>query len=252
MSDPFESSRQKIARAEKHFVELQQEIDGFGYENPYERVTELHPEKPGHILEKIRMTKPIPPSIADKTADVAISLRSVLDNAGYTLALAAGVKDPKHCAFPFAGDITKMGNNLGRSKDIPEKIHPLFCGFQPYKGGNDLLWALNEIANTDKHKMVIPIGQALRPYGTNVRGTGFFSMPQPHVWDRAKNEMVLIELGPGATFNYDFQFTFFIAFHDIEIVDGQPVVRTLHKIGEIVLRILNAIEAEARRLKIVP
>jgi len=195
------------------------------------------------------MTQQIPASITDEIATVAISLRSALDNAGYALALAAGVKDPKHCAFPFAGDITKMPGNLGRATDIPEKIHPLFCGFQPYKGGNDLLWALNEIANTDKHKIAIPIGQALARYGASVSGTGYFSMPEPHVWDRAKNEMILITLGPGATYKYDFQFTFFIAFRDIEIVRGKPVVRTLHQIGEIVLRILNAIEAEARRLK---
>jgi hypothetical protein len=170
---------------------------------------------------------------------------------GYALALAGEVVQPKHSAFPFAGDINKMPNALGRSKDIPEKIHPLLCGFQPYKGGNDLLWALNEIANTDKHKMIIPIGQAARPFGTSVHCTGYFSMPQPHVWDRAKNEMILIELGPGATFHYDFQFTFFIAFHDIEIVGGKPITGTLHKIGEIVLRILNAIEAESKRLCIV-
>jgi hypothetical protein len=251
MSDPFDSSHQKLARADKHFVELQREITVFNNLQPYERVVEAHPDKPGHTVEKIRMTQPIPAGIADNAADIAISLRSALDNAGYTIAVAAGVKVPKRCAFPFAGCVAKMPSALGRCKDIPEKIHSLFCGFQPYKGGNDLLWALNELANTDKHKMVIPVGQALARHGVNVRGTGFFSMPDPHVWDRAKNEMKLIELGLGATYQYDFQFRFFIAFHDIEIIDGQSIVRILHDMGGIVERVLVGIEAESRRLGIV-
>jgi hypothetical protein len=249
--DPFESSRRKLARADKHFGDLHRELQAFMYGNPYERVAEPHPEKAGHVLEKIRMTKPIPDSIADLTADIAVTLRSALDNAGYSLAVAGGVATPRYCAFPFAGSVDKMASGLGRAKDIPEIIYPLFCGFQPYKGGNDLLWALNEVANTDKHKMMIPVGQALRPYGTNIHGTGFFSMPQPHVWDRTKNEMVLVELGPGATFHYDFQFTFHIAFHDIDIIDGQPVLGILHQFGSVVQRVLMAIEAESRRLGII-
>ena len=138
MTDPFDSSRRKLARAEEHFGDLQRKIEDFNEKQPYERIVEPHPDKPGHTIEKVRMTHEIPASIADKTADIVISLRSALDNAGYAVAVAAGVKDPKHSAFPFAGSVSKMTNALGRSKDIPEKIHSLFCGFQPYKGGNNL------------------------------------------------------------------------------------------------------------------
>lgn len=250
MNDPLSSSRQKLARAEKHFVDLQKEISDFSQQNPYEQVAEPHPDKLGFTIEKVRMTKEIPATIADLTADIAISLRSALDNAGYAIAVAAGVNDPKHCAFPFAGSAAQMANALGRSKDIPERVQSLFCGFQPYKGGNDLLWALNEVANTDKHKMVIPIGQGLARYGASVRGTGYFSMPDPHIWDRAKNEMKLIELGPGATHTYDFGFQFFIAFHDIEFIDGKSVVKVLMQFGNIVERLLLGMEAECRRLKV--
>lgn len=161
MNDPLSSSRQKLARAEKHFADLQREILEFSQQNPYEQVAEPHSDKQGFTVEKVRMTKEIPATIADLTADIAISLRSALDNAGYAIAVAAGVNNPRHCAFPFAGSAAQMANALGRSKDIPERIQSLFCGFQPYKGGNDLLWALNEVADTDKHKMVIPIGQGL-------------------------------------------------------------------------------------------
>jgi hypothetical protein len=250
MTDPFASSRQKLARAEKHFLGLQEEIQSFGQKQPYKRVVELHPQKPGHTIFKIRMTEELPPSIADTTADIVGSLRSALDNAGYDIAVAAGIKEPKNSAFPFAGSVDQMSGALGRCKDIPQPIHSLFCGFQPYKGGNDILWALNQVAITDKHKMVVPIGQGFVRHGVHVQGTGFVRMPDPHVWDRAKNEMIIIELGPGAEYDYNFNFTFFIAFNGIEIIDGKPIVGTLTQFGSIVERILMAMEAECRRLKI--
>jgi hypothetical protein len=211
----------------------------------------MHPDKPGHTIEKFRMKEPIPDSIVDSVAEIAVTLRSALDNAGYAIAVAAGVDNPKYSSFPFAGSVDRMSNALGRCKDIPEKLHSLFCGFQPYKGGNDILWALNEVANTDKHKTIVPIGQGMVRHGVNLRGTGFFRMPDPHLWDRTKNEMVIIELGPGATYEYDIQFQFFIAFQDIEFIDGQSVTRVLHKFGGVVERVLMGIEAECRRLRIV-
>jgi hypothetical protein len=96
--------------------------------------------------------------------------------------------------------------------------------------------------------MIIPIGQGIVRHGVNVSGTGYFRMPDPHFWDRAKNEMILIELGPGATYKYDFQFQFFIAFRDIEFVDGQPIITVLRQFGGTVERVMMAMEAETRRL----
>jgi hypothetical protein len=251
MSDPFESSRRKLARAEEHFVELQRKITEFTQVDPYTTVIEPHPEKPDHEVHKVKLTTPLPDSIGDITGDLVYNLRSALDNAGYAVAVASGRSSPKNTAFPFAGSVAQMANSLVRSKDIPEQIQSLFCGFEPYKGGDDLLWALNQICNGDKHKMVIPIGTGLVRVGAKVRGRGFFEMPDPHVWDRTKNEMVLITFGPKTEFKYDFDFRIFVAFNEVQIVDGQPVVRVLHRLGRKVQRILVGIEAESRRLGFV-
>ncbi len=145
-----------------------------------------------------------------------------------------------------------MANHLsGLCRDIPEPIQSLFFGFQPYRGGDDLLWALNEIRNTVEHKMVTPVGTGAFPMGAYVHGTGFFQMPRPHVWDSAKNEMVLITLGAGAEFNYQFNFRLFVAFGEIEVVKGMEVIQTLNKIGYKVQSILASIEAESKRLGII-
>src|ERR1035441_10085872 len=80
MSNPFESSRRKIARAKEHFLNLHREIEKFTLVKPYERVIEPHPDEPDHTIHKIKMTKELPSSIADTTADLVQNLRNALDN----------------------------------------------------------------------------------------------------------------------------------------------------------------------------
>jgi hypothetical protein len=42
----------------------------------------------------------------------------------------------------------------GRFKDLPQEMISLFRSLQPFKGGNDLLWALNKLCVVNKHKML--------------------------------------------------------------------------------------------------
>ena len=250
-ADPFESSRRKIARAKEHFADLKRKIQDFERIHPYESVVELHPDEPNHKVHKVKLTQALPGAIADVTADMAQNLRNALDNAGYAVSVASGRVAPKFTAFPFAGSLAQMPNSLGRSKDIPPQIQSLFCGFQPYPEGDDLLWALNEISVADKHKMVIPIGTAIRRIGAAVEGTGYVEIPDPHVWYRTKNEMVLFTTGFQTDYKYDFNFRVFVAFNEIRVVDGQPVLKVLDALSNKIEGILLAIEAEAHRLGVV-
>jgi len=91
---------------------------------------------------------------------------------------------------------------------------------------------------------------------TSVGGYGRpFSMPNPHLWDSAKNEMVLISFGPfvtpNAQWHYDFDFFPFIAINEIPVVEGKPVLGVLHDLCRKVESILMAVEAESKRLGIV-
>ena len=248
ISGPFESSWRKIARAEEHYDELRRKIDEFVQEDPYERVIEPNAESSEQVVHKIRLTKPLPFAIADITGDIVQNLRNALDNAGYAVSVASGKADPKFSAFPFAGSLAQMPNSLGRSKDLPQPIQSLFFGFQPYFGGDDMLWALNEMCIADKHKMVLPIGTSAVRVGANVHGKGYFSMPDPHVWNREKNEMELITVRADTEFNYEFDFRLFVAINGIRVVDGKPVLSVLHQMGCKVHSIMTVIDLESRRL----
>lgn len=84
----------------------------------------------------------------------------------------------------------------GRCKHLPKKIVDLLRAFKPYKGGDNRLWALNELCNTNKHASIRPVaiasgGIEYRNITANDRASVI-----PPVWDRAKNEMELIRLSP--------------------------------------------------------
>ncbi len=252
MSKAFEDAKDKIAWADKRFGDLDLEIRKFWQLDPYEEIIEAHPDKPGYQVRKIKLVKEMPSDITHVISEIVGKLRSALDGAGYAVALASGKSAPKSTAFPFSGSLASLSNAIGgRCKDIPAPIQSLFCGFQPYRGGDDLLWSLNEICNAEKHAIAAPIGTGAFPQSVRVRGTGFSEIPRPHKWDGAKNEMVLITLGPDTEFDYEFNFSMFIGFGDVGTVQGREVRHTLAQLGTKVQGIIEAIEAESRRIGLV-
>ena len=126
--------------------------------------------------------------------------------------------------------------------------------YKPYKGGENLLFALNEVCTANKHKLIIPIGSVTIAAGVSAEGTGFMSMPYPRpVWDSAKNEMELFTLHRSATakFKCNFQFGVYIAFGEVGITSGKSAIPILDEFVSMVETILREIEAESKRLGII-
>jgi hypothetical protein len=254
MTEPFASAHRKLSRAKKHLAKLKRRTEITIKQQGYEFFSEPHPDKPELVKYKIRFIKPLPDSISEMTGDVIDNLRAVLDHAMYGVAVASGCSKPRSAYFPFAGDSSKIEDTLkGRCKDIPRELWPLLRSYQPYKGGSDRLFALNEVCNTDKHAITIPIGSVNFAAGVSVEGTGYWSMPYPRpVWDGDKNEMELFTLHRGATakFKGNFDFTIHIVFGKVGMLSGKPAIRNLDAFVDMVEIILREIEAECRRLKI--
>src|SRR5258707_10911021 len=98
MTDPFESSRRKIARAKVHIEDLERESRTFFDERPYSVVIETDPNAPQHDLHKLRFNKTLPDSFATLTEESVHNLRSALDNIGYGLAISGGKISARHTA----------------------------------------------------------------------------------------------------------------------------------------------------------
>ena len=152
MADIFNSPKGRIKRAKRDFFKLEKRIKKFFKKKPYSRVVEPDPET-AHQLHKIKLTKPLPEGFTELTYDIIDGLRSALDQATYSVAVACNVARPDRIQFPMAGTSADFEYHLNvNCKDFPEEIFKLFRTFQPYKGGNDVIWALNRIRREGFHR----------------------------------------------------------------------------------------------------
>ncbi len=244
MSDPFHSSKYKLMWAKNHIRDLERRINEFYKSEPCGIVVETDPNTSEEVY-KVKLIKPMPADLEGITGDAVDNLRSVLDQAGY----AVSIGTRKKTAFPFADSEAQLQNVINRScKDLPKEIVDLMRSFKPYKGGNDLLWALNKICNANKHTVIKPTAVAIGGVIINhLQFRGGLIIPAP-IWDRAKNEMEFCRTKAGENVEVNLNFTHYIAIHDVEFVDGQPVLTVLNQFARIVESIVMAIEAEAHSL----
>ena len=119
---------------------------------------------------------------------------------------------------------------------------------KPFKGGNDLLWALNKAANTNKHELVVPIAIATSISDEVLKFTAVTNLGWPPVWDSTKNEMELATVPKGHAPDMKFKLATFIAFGQVHGIAHKPITDVLHKMVSVVDGILLAIEAEGRRI----
>lgn len=248
MQHPFSSPRMRVARAKEHIRNLDRRVKRFFDAKPYARVTERDDDGLNDV-HKVKLTKNFPAGVTSVAAEAIEGLRSALDQAAFATAVISGVKHSKSAYFPISSSAAELDKVIkGRCKDIPPDIVSLFRSFNPYKGGNDLIWALNSACNTSKHGIIVPVGMAaagMHIKHMTISGPG--AIPAP-VWNSDKNEIVFATTGPDTQFQYDLNISFFVAFGEVDGIGGQPAVPILNAIAGEINRIILAVEAEAKRI----
>jgi hypothetical protein len=105
-------------------------------------------------------SKPIPVRIAQIAGEIIHTLRSTLDHLAYQLLLTANPNAPEkersRVDFPIYDTAKQTG------ADAFKKVQPLgvraidaIRKVKPYKGGNDLLWAISVLDNINKHRTLL-------------------------------------------------------------------------------------------------
>jgi hypothetical protein len=256
MSDPFASSRRKIAWAKKNFAQLDVMVGEFvQQEGMYALFAEPDPHNSQHAVHKMRLIKQIPDGLSELAGNIVDDLRAALDHALFGVARIGKPATAAHLLnayFPFAGDPAQFENNMkGRCKDVPKELYPLLRSYQPYKGGSELLFALNEVCCANKHGILLPVGTATITTETSIEGEGFWSMPAYPAWDSAKQEMELFTAGPQPKLKAKIGIAFYVAFGEVESAAGKNALETIDLFVNMVETMVNEIERESRRLGIV-
>jgi len=158
--------------------------------------------------------------------------------------------EPSDTGFPFARNAAGVAGELGgkRLRGNPAEIRPVLESFEPYEGGNDLLWGLNSVRNPNTHRMIVPTGQAVVGTEMSISNATIKGGKLGYSeWNPAKNELEYMRLGPGSTADYKMSVAFDICFSGTNALSGKPVIASLHAIASEVERVVLTIEAETAR-----
>jgi hypothetical protein len=251
MPKTIESALEVFQDASSQILDLERHVNTFFQSNPYQRVIE-HNTKTGADTHKVKLVREIPGQFRSQVRHIASDLRSSLDHIGYAAAIGSGKINPRKTYFPFAKSESERSNVRSRNcQDFPTEIFDLFWNFKPYLGGDETLWALNEIANCNKHRAVVPVGHGLAggQMMTSFSCDGMcYEMAFPPAWCTSKNEAILCVVESGANTNYSIQLGFDICFGEVQILNKNPVLPVLTYLRDKVKAIISASAIEGARI----
>jgi hypothetical protein len=153
--------RVKVERAKKHLAELETEINANTGETL--RIFCMKPDPKTGNLAPYHGPMPISNfNLLAVAGDVVQNLRTALDHLAYHLAQVGNptVEPSRDVSFPISRDAeTHESRKAGKVKGMREDAKKAIDALKPYKGGNDALWLLHDLNNTDKHRFLLTVGQ---------------------------------------------------------------------------------------------
>ncbi|MEE8439620.1 MAG: hypothetical protein V3S07_08525 [Micropepsaceae bacterium] len=246
MNEHFSSAHLTLERAHFHISDLEGQINEFRHNNSWAYFVETDPET-GDQIHKIRFTHKVLVRWSCVLFDAVNNLRAVLDQTAYAVAVITESPSTKHVAFPFAKDKAHWAAKVaGCCKDLPPEIVSLFEASNAYKGGNDTLWAMNELCNTKKHFKLVPMSmQGLAITTSPPLGDSTSERP---FWDAENLQLIFLRVPAGQNVNHNVHVAYNISVEGIDVLAAKTVSGFIHNAHKIVEGILVTTEAECRRL----
>jgi hypothetical protein len=156
----LERVREKVLWAAENFKALERVFEEYFKTNPAEIVSEPEASTNSTFLSINAKGSP-PHAISYIAGDCIQNVRSALDYLVRELVLAANNKPTDHEIFPICEKAKgfKDACRRGQLDRIPIDARALIEWMQPYNRGekwkNSVLWILNELANTNKHRRLL-------------------------------------------------------------------------------------------------
>jgi hypothetical protein len=253
------TARFKVEWAEQHINHLDIEVRRFldAEPGPYTVGIKPYPET-GQRVHYIAKIEDVPLSISALAGDALHSLRSSLDHLAYQLWLMVA-KDTsgggRHVNFPVFACSDKYKAGRQRLVEVfGNETARRFDEVEPYKGGRgEPLWRLNELDNTDKHRLLIAAGSYVSSYDPlalflsqepTVAASVRSAFPDFRLRLRPMSHVFPLKVGdiltPAPAEPYQNpDLTFDIAFNEPGIAEGEPVLELVQQTAQFVSGVLD-------------
>jgi hypothetical protein len=251
-NDPLEAVKLKVKRAYSSIVEINDKIQAFVPTiSPVPTfLTEVNAAGTEETLKVKLSPITIPAEIAVIAGESLYNLRSALDHLACRLAEINGSTDISKTAFPFGKTKEVFDRPQVQEKiaQLSDEARVLISNLKPYKGGNDLLWAIHELNKTDKHRTLVAIVMATTAISGNIgltaQNDGLFFLQAPPPWSRIDQDIPVLVYTPGLKPDANLKLSFSIAFGDIKGIEREPIVKILHQFCDLTQRIVGDIEGQ--------
>ncbi len=254
---PFDGPKLKIARGREHAADLQAKISNYLSRDPWAVLLQLNRKTNEHRIA-LKGREEIPMIFSAIFGDAVHNFRTALDILANDLVALSG-SQPKKVYFPFGDSASGFEDQMKeKMKQAPPDIQAIVRTFAPYHGGNEVLRALHALDIGDKHVaiMTAQASAATPPLPMGRRTVGPSPLPG--------YTRITVEADFGAMKTIPIDLTGFPVDVDAAYVEtigktigseitlmiakglpleGQPVIKTLNDMGNLVERIVQTFEA---------
>jgi len=256
----------KIKRAKEHVENLDRQLCAFLESSPY-KVGAKHDPQTRKLIYYVTSAEPIPDCLPLVAGDAIQNLMSALDHLAYQIVCTDtgdSPPNPNWIYFPVADDAVKYEAKKRRKiEGARQDTFDMIDALKPYKGGNDLLWALYRLNNIEKHRLLLTVG-------AQAAGMNLGQLMASHLGSVFPAEAVAafesmnVFLDPadkGFPLNADFelyigavdetpnpkqQFRFNVLLSESGIIDGKPLIETVNQFTALVEGIVTALTPRLR------
>ena len=208
----LESVRAKLKHAKQHIQNAERECQAFFESGPYLISRQHHPQQKDWVVYGLTATRPIPNPIALTTGDALSNLRSVLDYLAWELVTVNGQKPTRQTSFPIYDSASNyQKDSHRRMRGMSDIAIRTIDSCTPWKGGNDVLWKLNELNNIHKHRVLITVGAFMEGVSSSV---AHFISPTNNAWRVLKSGDLLTMIPAEFDVDGHLEFAFQVAFNE--------------------------------------
>lgn len=246
-ADPLEGPKLKIERADAHINELMPLVRGFCEGQRYTSRIDVEPD--GQHALKVRFDPPpIPGKIPVIVGEILFQFRSALDHLACALAIHNGAKTISDVYFPTGTSVDHFKSQAkGKIHRLSADARTMVAALEPYNGGKGhWIRVLHSINLVDKHQALIPAAAATFHANASITfkpGIGLNTISAPRFIPLFENELVVMKLPSSATdIQGNLNVSIDIAFGDIEVIKGEPVLPSLKQFSDLSKGIVRAFE----------
>ena len=260
----FTGVRIKVERAKEHFRDLQARYERFLEAKPYRAIRDDESHT-GGLVWRVEVSEQPPLYGSAIAGDCVHNLRSSLDLLVCEMVRAEGNPIKDHTGFPVYKSADAYANVLksrdfGKVKGAPKCAVDLIMKAKPYEGANNPFGRLHQLDIADKHKLLVPVGMAhvhtvntytladvldAYPDATTINlseipSAESIGIVAPKLTFPLEDGAEIYRISstlredPIAQMNMNPEFRFEVAFGEVEVVEGEPIIPTLHQLIQFV------------------